>query len=306
MSFPFRLSVKAAVVFFGVTILSGSAPVQANEAPPGRRVTGADFVVRIPSGGSTSERVEEVSLGGSQVLAVIDESNNAVFMPQQGGSGDAKESERLNEIVYAVESGKCDPERTLTYEEVFPALGASTQAKSFWVKAKADASSNSVTNYVFTNPPAEKLEGRKVSFCVRFRSPSVTGVTTPKPQTPATTAKPTITQSPTSPPTQNPSAPTEETTKDTEGNQDGEGEVSMLSLRALIEKDSTGAAQTVKVMEEPMASPKRDGDSKGYDLVVIIHSSASPLNLHTVSVLAVLATSISALLHGAGSFWECF
>ncbi|PHJ16030.1 toxoplasma gondii family a protein [Cystoisospora suis] len=336
-----RCCFRAAVPLFIIGRLGVPTPVQADNTTSG--LSNANVVLSIPAGGSTSDRVEEVSLGGSQILLVIDESNKAVFMPQAQSSAEPKDAENLNEFVYAFENGACNFNKTLTYEEMYPGLGSSNP-KTFWVKttgpldsgsSRANSGSASVTKYVFTNPSSEKLDGKKATFCVRFQSPaslgtSTTTTTTPTSQSPQTASATTPTST-----SDTPSSKVPENGDHTEEGSHTEGgtaesqvqreeKASGASLQALKMKELANSLRmaqakqekenfegSVNFLEKDDTMPARrlsgarlsegSGDSKGetpagHYLTVIIHSSASHIALHTLSIFAVLTSSLSAIL----------
>ncbi|PHJ16029.1 toxoplasma gondii family a protein [Cystoisospora suis] len=251
-------------------------------------------------------------------------------MPQ-GARPAGQQNEGLNSVVYAVENGDCHPSKTLTYDEVFPGLGSS-DTKTFWVKTtsalesgsqnsfRADVGSTPVTNYVFTNPPADKLQGKQVSFCVRFHSPaSVTSTTTV-----ITTAGSVATQESTQKPVATQQNPQQTGTED-KPTPSAKVEVHQPSLEDLVKKDSPREGhKLVEDKEEPVNLLEKDGDKKivhkmpgvylskqsadhegetpvGFDLTVIIHSSASHVTVHTLSIFSVLASSLLGILQGAPS-----
>ncbi|PHJ20885.1 toxoplasma gondii family a protein [Cystoisospora suis] len=335
-SAPLHPSLVTAILLFTVGILGLSSRVHGNRTRSGSSVSGPNVVLNIPSGGLTSDRVAESPLGGSQVLLVVDESNEAVFMPQTESSREGGDAENLNKFVYAVDNGACNFSKTLTYEDIFPGLGSS-DTKTFWVKttgaldsgpqksSQGNSVSTSVTQYAFTNPSSEKLQGRKVSFCVRFHS--ATAVTTPSPEatavsTEASGDKPTLSSGPSKPSGDTNTTPGE----DTAPAPPSLDRTEQASLQALIKKE-TSRETKVKAEEEiggkegtpgreditttvdkmPGAFVSRESAASsgvtpaGYYLTVVVHSSASHAYLGTVTIFVLLTISLSTVLRVARS-----
>ncbi|PHJ24138.1 toxoplasma gondii family a protein [Cystoisospora suis] len=140
-----------------------------------------DYTETIPEQGMASTTRKIFWLKPGQVLKVSDSTGTAVFEPvppvaaSSSAASDpfdptAKDS--LNAIAYAFKDGACDFNTTIKYKEAFKKLGSYTTP--LWNPAKrseqkAGWQAAAVKDYIFTNPPAEYLEG-VVSFCVRFKT----------------------------------------------------------------------------------------------------------------------------------------
>ncbi|ESS33564.1 Toxoplasma gondii family A protein [Toxoplasma gondii VEG] len=129
-----------------------------------------DFSITIPKEGLQAHVEKVFHLGPSQTLGVFDFSNSASYLPASPASETGKRSsDQVGSSAFAFENGKCNFERVIGYNQLFP--GYETP---LWVRASSSTNSDGVdstqvTTYMFTNPSEEKLYGR-VSFCVRFKT----------------------------------------------------------------------------------------------------------------------------------------
>ncbi|KEP65112.1 UNVERIFIED_CONTAM: Toxoplasma gondii family A protein [Hammondia hammondi] len=148
------------------------------------------FTVTI-SGNGVEENIQKVfSLGPSATLRVVDESNRAVFLPQPTTSDTGAAASYS--FAYPLENGHCNFKKQVSYTDAFPGY-----SQPVWVRTVTQGNTGdnklegSVTNYTFTNPPAEYLN-KAFSFCVRFATESeATTSTTSTTTTSATEATPT-------------------------------------------------------------------------------------------------------------------
>ncbi|ESS28186.1 Toxoplasma gondii family A protein [Toxoplasma gondii VEG] len=147
-----------------------------------------DFSITIPKEGLQAHVEKVFHLGPSQTLGVFDFSNSASYLPASPASETGKRSsDQVGSSAFAFENGKCNFERVIGYNQLFP--GYETP---LWVRASSPANSDEegsteVTTYKFTNPPEENLYGR-VSFCILFKT---VGATEESDGTSVTTQKPT-------------------------------------------------------------------------------------------------------------------
>ncbi|EPR56773.1 toxoplasma gondii family A protein, partial [Toxoplasma gondii GT1] len=147
-----------------------------------------DFSITIPKEGLQAHVEKVFHLAPSQTLGVFDFSNSASYLPASPASETGKRSsDQVGSSAFAFENGKCNFERVIGYNQLFP--GYETP---LWVRASSPANSDEegsteVTTYKFTNPPEENLYGR-VSFCILFKT---VGATEESDGTSVTTQKPT-------------------------------------------------------------------------------------------------------------------
>ncbi|KEP62275.1 UNVERIFIED_CONTAM: Toxoplasma gondii family A protein [Hammondia hammondi] len=163
---------------------------------------GPDFTTVIPKAGLKEENVEHVfSLGPSDTLQVIDETANAVYMPNASEStGQISSSDYT--AAYRFANGSCDFSQTIVFKDAFLGYPVPLWVREESKSAKSgNVSPGGAVRYTFTNPPAEYLGGG-LSFCVQFKTVLATGSgsqstvsTKPPPATsdsapPGTTPKP--------------------------------------------------------------------------------------------------------------------
>ncbi|CBZ56333.1 unnamed protein product [Neospora caninum Liverpool] len=131
--------------------------------------TEVDFTATIPKGGLERDLEQVFSLGPSGKLQVVDETGDAVYLPQPSEGADEQSSDSYS-AAYLFENGVCDFTKKVVFKEAFPGY-----TKPLWVSDETPsgesekASTGGIVKYTFTNPPAEYVGGR-VSFCVRFRT----------------------------------------------------------------------------------------------------------------------------------------
>ncbi|CBZ56337.1 unnamed protein product [Neospora caninum Liverpool] len=131
--------------------------------------TEVDFTATIPKGGLERDVQQVFSLGPSGKLQVVDETGDAVYLPQPSEAADEPSSDPYS-AAYLFENGACDFTKMVVFKEAFPGY-----TKPLWVSDETPsgeskkASTRGIVKYTFTNPPAEYVGGR-VSFCVRFRT----------------------------------------------------------------------------------------------------------------------------------------
>ncbi|KFH12547.1 Toxoplasma gondii family A protein [Toxoplasma gondii MAS] len=180
---------------FWLTILLGVFIPRTASKSSGLTSAAPDFTVTIPKEGLPADRQEVFSLRPSGILRVIDETGEAVYMPQATADSDSssvdpsKETLKASHAVstqtygdaYAFVNGKCDFRETIKYKDTFAGYTA-----PLWVRVTSDASmtpetsSSAVVNYTFTNPPKEYLS-EVVSFCVVFKTRLASGSTSSSP-----------------------------------------------------------------------------------------------------------------------------
>ncbi|KFG60195.1 Toxoplasma gondii family A protein [Toxoplasma gondii RUB] len=143
--------------------------------------TEPDFTITISETGVKQDTEQTFSLGPSSSLRVVDQSHKAVLLPE------AEEEAEHDSRAYAFENGQCNFKKTIAYRDAFPGY-----SQPLWVRSSSQGTGVersppvSVAYYTFTNPPAEFLS-KRVSFCVRFATPSA-GTTLTTTTSPTTTA----------------------------------------------------------------------------------------------------------------------
>ncbi|PFH36736.1 Toxoplasma gondii family A protein [Besnoitia besnoiti] len=166
---PALVQVLSSIILVGAVLLCSATE-------PGEPTTEPESILTIPEKGLEADEQKTVWLGPSKSLRVVDSTNAAVFMPHlEEAHLPLPYADQMNSVAYVFENGACDFNTVVEYKKLFPEY-----AKPLWVRnppvmaaAAEEASPLPVTNYTFTNPPAELLRGL-VSFCVRFviRRPS--------------------------------------------------------------------------------------------------------------------------------------
>ncbi|KEP65103.1 UNVERIFIED_CONTAM: Toxoplasma gondii family A protein [Hammondia hammondi] len=143
--------------------------------------TEPDFTVTISKNGVQENIEQAFSLGPSSSLRVVDESHKAVLLPE------AEEGAEHDSRAYVFENGQCNFKKTIAYRDSFSGYSQPLWVRSFSQGTGVEGSlPDSAVYYTFTNPPAEFLS-RRVSFCVRFATPSA-GATSTTTVSPTTTA----------------------------------------------------------------------------------------------------------------------
>ncbi|KFH14216.1 Toxoplasma gondii family A protein [Toxoplasma gondii MAS] len=143
--------------------------------------TEPDFTITISETGVKQDTEHTFSLGPSSSLRVVDQSHKAVLLPE------AEEEAEHDSRAYVFENGQCNFKKTIAYRDAFPGY-----SQPLWVRSSSQGTGVegsppvSVAYYTFTNPPAEFLS-KRVSFCVRFATPSA-GTTLTTTTSPTTTA----------------------------------------------------------------------------------------------------------------------